>query len=69
MDLVTPEAAGLGKDPTITLDYVFAGPRYYSVKPRPNEEDLRCNRVIVNEDVRVSDHYPIVATIPVVLNS
>jgi len=72
VDLVTPEptkAAGLGEDPTIALDYVFAGPRYYSVNPRPSEEDLRRNRVLVNEELRVSDHYPIVATIPIVLNS
>jgi endonuclease/exonuclease/phosphatase family metal-dependent hydrolase len=72
VDLVTPEptkAAGLGKDPTIALDYVFAGPRYYSVKPRPSEDDLRRNRVLVDEELRVSDHYPIVATIPVVLSS
>ena len=72
VDIVTPEptkAAGLGKEPTIALDYVFAGPRYYSVNPRPSEEDLRRNRVQVYEELRVSDHYPIVATIPVVLNS
>lgn len=71
VDFVTPEptkASGLGKDPTIALDYVFAGPRYYSVSPRPGEEDLRRNRVILNEEVRVSDHYPIVATIPMELN-
>lgn len=72
VDLVTREptkAAGLGKDPTIALDYVFAGPRYYSVDPRLSEEDLRRNRVVVIEELRVSDHYPIVATIPIVLNS
>jgi endonuclease/exonuclease/phosphatase family metal-dependent hydrolase len=71
VDIVAPDptkAAGLGKDPTIALDYVFAGPRYYSVKPRPSEDDLRWNKVVVNEELRVSDHYPIVATVPIVLS-
>ena len=55
------KASGLGAVPTITVDYIFAGPRHYSVKGSTGNKHTSNNQVITNNTVRISDHYPILA--------
>jgi endonuclease/exonuclease/phosphatase family metal-dependent hydrolase len=55
------KASGIGKDPTLTLDYVFAGPKFVSLDPAISPE-FRQNKVIRDSEVRASDHYPVVST-------
>jgi endonuclease/exonuclease/phosphatase family metal-dependent hydrolase len=61
------KAAGVENDPTLTLDYIFAGPKFISLHPLIEEKGLGLNRVIHDHSVRASDHYPIVSTIPIIL--
>ncbi|OGP49626.1 MAG: hypothetical protein A2Y79_04830 [Deltaproteobacteria bacterium RBG_13_43_22] len=47
----------------IVLDYVFAGPMFVAMDPRIiHAQALRMN--IVDHSTKVSDHFPIIATIP-----
>jgi len=71
MDLISGDhptkSSGLGKDPTLAVDYVFAGPRFHAFDPTLAELDIQPNLVIVNDFFRISDHYPIVAKVPIIL--
>ena len=51
------KAKGVGEYPTLTLDYVFAGPLFESINP--NNLNRNLNRVLVDDINRVSDHYPV----------
>lgn len=53
------KARGVGNDPTLTLDYVFAGPKFVSLDPAI---DLYANRVIHDHKVRASDHCPVLSS-------
>lgn len=57
------KAKGVGEDPTLTLDYVFAGPKFVSLDPVIEEKGLGDNRVIHDHNVRASDHYPLAVTL------
>lgn len=59
------KASGLGAEPTLQVDYVFAGPLYYSIDPSDATNRVRSNRV--EEDVKVSDHYPMIVTVPILV--
>lgn len=56
------KAKGAGKRATLTLDYIFAGPKYISLDPliRLINADKNCVH-----NIRVSDHLPMTATIPI----
>lgn len=56
------KASGIGKKATLTLDYVFACPKFISFNPLIIGAGILDNKVY--QDVIVSDHYPMVATIP-----
>jgi len=56
------KASGTGREATLTLDYVFAGPKFIALNPPLTEAMIQNNRV---RDVRVSDHFPMNATIPI----
>lgn len=60
------KAKGLGNDPSLTVDYIFAGPRFEAIDP-DRAEDFRENRnkVDVDDDTRVSDHFPLFASVPI----
>lgn len=58
------KAAGLGQTPTLTVDYVFAGPLFESIDPHALHPSLARNSVLFNEMVRVSDHFPVIVTVP-----
>jgi endonuclease/exonuclease/phosphatase family metal-dependent hydrolase len=69
IDLVThkgsgTKAAGLGNEPTITLDYVFAGPRYEAIDPNYAAAHTGNNRVRVDDTMKVSDHFPLTIKVP-----
>ena len=64
---VGTKASGLGRDPTLTLDYVFAGPRFEAIDPAVAAEGIKFNHVEVSEDVKVSDHFPLIIDLPIVL--
>ncbi len=74
MDTVLPEqketllgsgtkAKGVGNDPTLTLDYVFAGPMFVSLDPMIEKKGINQNHVIHDHEFRVSDHYPLLSII------
>jgi len=64
---VGTKASGLGRDPTLTLDYVFAGPKFEAIDPNVASEGIRFNHVELTDDVRVSDHFPLIIDLPIVL--
>jgi len=55
------KAKGMGKDPSLTLDYVFAGPLFESIDPTKLQRAQ--NRVNTDRMVRASDHYPLVTSL------
>jgi len=57
------KAPGAGKQATLTLDYIFAGPAFLALDPLIVEAGITGNSVC--QDIRVSDHLPMIATIPV----
>lgn len=59
------KAKGSGEPPTLTLDYVFAGPKFISLSPFITQAAIRNNHV--NYNVRTSNHYPIFAEIPLAI--
>lgn len=60
------KAKGPGEDPTITLDYVFAGPRFEALAPRHVDNCITHNSVDLAG--RASDHYPLMVEIPIKLD-
>ena len=59
------KSAGLGKQPTLTVDYVFAGPLYYSIDLKNASHRITPNHVNTEHFVKVSDHMPIQVTVPI----
>lgn len=57
------KAKGEGNDPTLTLDYIFAGPKFVSLDPAI---ELHRNRVIHDHSIRVSDHYPVLSSMELI---
>lgn len=57
------KAMGLGNPPAITLDYVFAGPRFEAIDPNVAAGCRKRSKVV--DYVRVSDHFPLVAYVPI----
>lgn len=57
------KAPGAGEDATLTLDYIFAGPKFIALNPLFIESLIRGNKV--HDDIKVSDHFPMIATIPI----
>lgn len=57
------KAKGVENDPTLTLDYIFAGPKFVSLDPAI---ELHANRVIHEHRVRASDHYPVKSTMTLI---
>ena len=62
---VGTKAFGLAKEPTLTLDYAFAGPLYYSIIPDDARNRIRQNRVETGQFAMVSDHMPIIVKVPI----
>jgi endonuclease/exonuclease/phosphatase family metal-dependent hydrolase len=55
------KASGAGKKPTLTLDYVFAGPQFVSLDPAIAVEFTKNS--VIREGVLASDHYPLSSSI------
>jgi endonuclease/exonuclease/phosphatase family metal-dependent hydrolase len=67
LDVVTnkgggTKAPGAGNPPTLTLDYVFAGPAFVSLDPLVLPSGILNNQVHYE---LVSDHLPMIANVPV----
>jgi len=66
MDVIKKDTAtkapGAGKEATLILDYIFAGPAFVSLDPLIMSAGIKSNHV---EDIRVSDHCPLIANIPI----
>jgi len=56
------KAKGAGNPPTLTVDYIFAGPKFISLDPFITTPGIRSNKV--DDAVQGSDHYPMYAKIP-----
>lgn len=72
IDLITDhkigtKASGLGETPTLTVDYIFAGPKYEALNPDYVQKGITTNRVIFDDEVDISDHLPIIAAVPIIL--
>ena len=63
------KAKGVGNDPTLTLDYIFAGPQYVSLDPVIKKAGLHQNYVVHDHDFRASDHYPVFSKLALILPS
>jgi endonuclease/exonuclease/phosphatase family metal-dependent hydrolase len=61
------KTSGLGATPTLTVDYVFAGPRFEAIDPAVAREGTIQNHLEVTDDTRVSDHFPLIVSVPIVL--
>jgi endonuclease/exonuclease/phosphatase family metal-dependent hydrolase len=62
------KTSGLGAKPTLTVDYVFAGPRFEALDPSVVEGGITGNHVQFDEVTRVSDHYPLIIDLPIGLS-
>jgi endonuclease/exonuclease/phosphatase family metal-dependent hydrolase len=67
MDVVTDKgfgtkAKGIGEHATLTLDYIFAGPKFISLDPLITQVEIKHNAVMDNH--RMSDHFPMFARLP-----
>lgn len=59
------KTSGLGNDPTLTVDYIFAGPLFEAIDPHYTDLNIDINKVEVDDLTRISDHFPIFATLPI----
>ena len=59
------KAKGAGKPATLTVDYIFAGPKFISLDPIITSDGIRNNNV--EYTVECSDHYPMYAKIPITI--
>ncbi|MBU3967638.1 MAG: hypothetical protein KKG76_09740 [Euryarchaeota archaeon] len=59
------KAKGVGNPATLTLDYIFVGPKFISLDHRITEDGIRNNSV--DSHAKGSDHFPIYARIPLAL--
>lgn len=59
------KAKGQGQDPTLTLDYVFAGPAFEALEPRRTrlQSTFEVSR---RNEVKGSDHYPICVSLQII---
>jgi hypothetical protein len=57
------KSSGFGGRPQITVDYIFAGPKLVSLDPVVVADEIRDNP-LPDYNIKVSDHYPIFAHIP-----
>jgi len=57
------KAKGAGKKASLTVDYIFAGPKFIALNPLITEQGISDNNV--SHQVKFSDHYPMYARIPV----
>lgn len=60
------KASGAGNPPTLTLDYIFAGPKFIALDHVITESGILDNAV-VDKQTSGSDHYPLYAKIPLTL--
>ncbi len=56
------KAKGVGNPATLTLDYIFAGPKFISLDPLIAASEITDN--FVDHSIKASDHYPMCANIP-----
>lgn len=59
--------SGLGENPTLSVDYVFAGPRFEAIDPGIARDETVQNHVEVNDQTRISDHFPLIIDVPISL--
>lgn len=59
------KAKGANKPATLTVDYIFAGPKFVSLDPLIAEAGIKNNKV--DHEVKGSDHYPMYARIPLAI--
>lgn len=59
------KAKGVNENATLTLDYIFAGPKFISLDPLITEAGIKSNSVFHN--TTGSDHYPMYARIPITI--
>lgn len=59
------KARGAGNPPSLTVDYIFAGPKFISLDPLITAGGIQNNHV--DHTVTGSDHYPMYAKIPLAI--
>jgi endonuclease/exonuclease/phosphatase family metal-dependent hydrolase len=63
------KTSGLGENPTLTVDYVFAGPSFEAIDPGIARDETVQNHVEVNPQTRISDHFPLIIDVPIYLEN
>jgi endonuclease/exonuclease/phosphatase family protein len=58
------KAVGRAKEPSLTLDYVFAGPAFEALDPKRTRE-RSAHQVRYDQELTGSDHYPICAALSI----
>lgn len=58
------KASGLGKEESLTVDYIFAGPKFVALNPYIAEREIQGSPTPFTH-VKVSDHFPILAEVPI----
>ena len=61
------KASGLGNKPSLTLDYVFAGPKFEAIDPGFAKEGMKGNHVQWDHSTKISDHFPLIVDVPIAL--
>ncbi len=56
------KTSGAGNPATLTLDYIFAGPKFVTFDPLFTDAVMDDNRI--DHNIKSSDHYPIISKIP-----
>ena len=58
------KTSGRGSEPTITVDYIFAGPKYVAFDPYIVEHEIKGNPAPLDH-IAISDHFPLIAKLPI----
>ncbi len=62
------KAKGAGNPATLTLDYIFAGPKFIALDPLFSEEGmLSAGNNVVEHKINSSDHYPVISELPLLM--
>ncbi len=65
---IKTKAKGVGNKPTLTLDYIFGGPKFIALdKFVYGKKKTDFTQNIVDDKVEGSDHFPLIASIPIEL--
>ncbi len=60
------KSKGMREDPTLTVDYIFAGPKFYALNPLITNDAVEDNPLPFG-NIKISDHFALKARIPLAI--